>query len=202
MNTSMWVLNGGCVSACPASTYANAKKCIACTDGCISCTINTCTTCVNGSYLFNNKCYSDCNLISQQYDAVGTTSCVLCPSGCDHCDATNCTTCLDAYTLTGTQCIKTCLLSNSCDLNSQVMPLPGLISLVVWLGISVVIHLLYHKNYLPYSVMLLSAVIQFVLILALLSSTQTTTARLLAADNGYLAQMRGLLGGAIAANYL
>lgn len=80
--------------------------------------------------------------------------------------------------------------------------MPGLISLVVWLGISVIIHLLYHKNYLPYSIILLSGVIQFVLILALLSATQSPTARLLAADNGYLSQMRGLLGGAIAANYL
>jgi hypothetical protein len=201
-NSSLWVLNGICVTNCTPATYPNAGKCLPCSDGCISCTINTCTTCVNGSYLFNNKCYSDCNLISQQYDAVGTSSCVLCPTGCDHCDGATCITCLDAYTLNGTQCIKTCLLTDTCDLGSKVMPMPGLISLAVWGGISVIIHMLYHKNYLPYSVMLLSGVIQFVLMLALVSSTNSPVARLLATDTGYLLQMRGLLGGAIAANYL
>ena len=80
--------------------------------------------------------------------------------------------------------------------------MPGLISLAVWAGISVIIHLLYHKNYLPYSVMLFSCVIQFVLILALVSSTNSPVARLLATDTAYLLQMRGLLGAAIAVNYL
>jgi hypothetical protein len=78
-----------------------------------------------------------------------------------------------------------------------------MLSLAVWVGISVVIHLLYHKNYLPYSIILLSGVIQFVLILALITSAKAPASRLLATtDNAYLSQMQGLLGGAIAANYL
>lgn len=114
-NTSEWVLNGGCVDSCPLSTFPNAGQCIACSAGCLNCTINTCTTCVNSSYLFNNSCYSDCNLISQQYDVFGA-SCVLCPTGCDYCEGTNCTACLDGFTLNSSQCIRTCLLSNTCDL--------------------------------------------------------------------------------------
>jgi hypothetical protein len=201
LDSSLWVLNGACVSSCPSSTYANSGQCVACSSGCLNCTINTCTTCVDGNYLFNNTCYSDCNLISQQYDVFGT-SCVLCPSGCDHCSGTNCTSCLDAYTLTASQCIKTCLISNTCDVTTQVLPLPGLLSLVLWIGISLIIHCLYHKNYMPYSIILVSGVIQFVLMLALISSVSSPTSRLLATGSAYQSQMRGLLGGAIAANYL
>ena len=109
LNSSLWVLNGGCVESCPLSTYANAGQCVPCSAGCLVCTINTCTNCVNSSY-------SDCNLISQQYDVFGT-SCVLCPTGCDHCEGTNCTACLDGYSLNSTLCIKACLLTNTCELN-------------------------------------------------------------------------------------
>jgi len=137
---------------------------------------------VNGSYLYNNLCYSDCNLISQQYDNSGTT-CTLCPSGCDRCSSTTCTSCLSDYTMSNSQCIKTCLLDNSCDTTTQVLPMPGLISLVIWIGISIIIHAVFHKNYLPYSIMILSGIIQFVLMVGLLSSLGSTTSRLLATSN-------------------
>jgi len=82
------------------------------------------------------------------------------------------------------------------------LPLPGVLSLAVWVAISAIIHLLYHKNYLPYSIVLFSGVIQFILILALISSAKVPSSRLLATDSAYLGQMRGLLVGAIVANYL
>jgi hypothetical protein len=175
-------MNGACISSCPVGTYADAGQCNSCSSGCMNCTINTCTTCINGSYLFNNSCYSDCNLISNQYDSIGTT-CVLCPSGCDRCSSTNCTACLSDYTLSSNQCIKTCLLSNTCSTSDQTLPLPGFLSLVIWVGISAVIHFIYHKNYLPYSVILLTGIIQFVLILGLIASVgSSSSSRLLVAS--------------------
>lgn len=202
MNSSYWVLNGACIGSCPVGTYANSGQCNSCSSGCLNCTINTCTVCVNGSYLFNNSCYSDCNLISEQYDNSGTT-CVLCQSGCDRCSGGNCTSCLSDYTMSAGLCIKTCLLSNSCNVSDQVMPLPGLLSLVVWGGIAVIIHLIQKKNYLPYSIILLSGIIQLILILGLLSSVNFSgSARLLASSTAYLGQMKVLLIVAICLNYI
>lgn len=203
-NSSLWVLNGACISSCPVGTYANAGQCNSCSTGCINCTINTCTTCINGSYLFNNSCYSDCNLVNEQYDNFGTT-CVLCQSGCDRCSSGNCTSCLSDYTMSAGLCIKTCLLSNTCNVSEQVMPLPGSLALVVWAGIAVIIHLIQKKNYLPYSIILLSGIIQLVLILGLLStvnSSSSTSARLLATSTAYIGQMKALLIVGVCLNYI
>lgn len=203
LNVSEWVLNGGCISSCPLSTYANAGQCVACSTGCLNCTINTCTTCISNQYLFNNSCYSDCNLISQQYDALNN-SCVLCPSGCDRCSGTICTSCLDAYTLNNTQCIKTCLLSNTCEVDNSVLPVPGVIALVLWTGICVAYHLIKHQNYLPYSIIIVSSIVQYVLVLALTVSLGNinSPARLLASTTfNYKIPMAILLIVSIALNY-
>ncbi len=180
-NTTLWALNGNCIDKCPEGTFENNSQCSPCASGCLICTINTCTQCVNTSYLFNNKCYSDCNLVSQQYDVFGGT-CVLCPNGCDSCDETVCTTCLPSFSLTGTQCIETCQLDDSCNLGKQVLPLPGLLTVFFWAIICGVVHFIYGKNYLPYSVVLLSGTIQLVEVIALLSSLSSSNVRLLASS--------------------
>lgn len=100
-------------------------------------------------------------------------------------------------------CIKTCLLSNSCSVNEQVMPLPGFLTLVVWTGIAVIIHLIQKKNYLPYSIILLSGIIQMVLIFGLLSTVNSSSsARLLATSTAYIGQMKALLIVALCLNYI
>lgn len=92
-NSSLWVYNGNCVISCPGASYQSSGNCFPCSTGCLNCTINTCSLCLNTSFLYNNLCYGDCNFISFQYDKSGTT-CVLCPDGCDTCLGTVCTSCL------------------------------------------------------------------------------------------------------------
>lgn len=118
LNSSLFVSQGQCLTSCPNQTYLSGSTCISCSTACTSCSSTTCFSCLANYYLFNNLCYSDCNLISQQYDVSGTT-CVLCPNGCDTCSGTVCSSCLSEYSFSSSssQCIKTCLLSNSCDLS-------------------------------------------------------------------------------------
>ena len=166
----MFVSEGQCLDSCPTQTYLSGTTCVACSTGCLNCSVNTCFECLSTSYLFDNTCYSDCNLISQQYDVSGTT-CVLCPDGCDTCSGTTCTSCLSSYSLSSSsqQCIQTCLLTNSCDSTEQVLPMPGLLSVVVWTAIVVIIYFVLHTNYIPYSMMLFNSVIQLILVIVVLS---------------------------------
>ena len=157
----MFVSNGQCLSSCPAQTYLSGSTCVACNTGCTNCSATTCFSCIASNFLYSNLCYSDCNLISQQYDVSGTT-CVLCPDGCDTCTGTVCSSCLSSYTLSSStsQCVQTCLLTNSCDAaTDQVLPLPGLISVLLWTIIVVAIKLILHKNYVPYSLILFNSVV-------------------------------------------
>lgn len=83
------------------------------------------------------------------------------------------------------------------------MPLPGSLALVVWAGIAVIIHLIQKKNYLPYSIILLSGIIQLVLIFGLLSTVNSSSsARLLATSTAYIGQMKALLIVGICLNYI
>lgn len=156
-------------------------------------------------------CVSDCNQLGQQYDRSGN-SCVLCPANCDSCSGSVCSSCMSDYSLSSNSCIQTCLLMGNCPLSaSEILPLPGLIALMLWAGIVGVIKLVSHKNYLPYSIMLFSSLIQFslaaiVIILAISSSsTNTNTVRLLIAlawNDGHRGTMIGLLAFWISFNYL
>lgn len=83
------------------------------------------------------------------------------------------------------------------------MPLPGSLALVVWAGIAIIIHLIQKKNYLPYSIILLSGIVQLVLIFGLLSTVNSSSsARLLATSTAYIDQMKALLIVAICLNYI
>jgi hypothetical protein len=207
-DSTMFVSQGQCLSSCPGQTYLSGTTCVPCATACANCSSSTCFSCLSSHYLYNNLCYSDCNLISQQYDVSGT-SCVLCPDGCDSCSGTTCTSCLSSYTYSSSssQCIQTCLLTSSCEASSaQVLPLPGLISVVLWTAIVVAIKLLLHKNYVPYSLILFNAIVEFILVIAVLSSAGSlasfSVARLLSPSDEERSTIRGLLGTALAVNYL
>jgi len=207
INSSLFVSNGSCLSSCPSASYLTGSTCMPCSTACVSCTSTTCLSCISTSYLYNNICYSDCNLIGQQYDASGTT-CVMCPDGCDTCTRATCYSCLSNYTLSSStsQCVKTCLLTNSCDISGQqVIPLPGLISLFIWTVIVIIIKLVMHKSYVPYSLILASSVIEFVLVIATLANSTDISGysfRLLTTSSAERMTIRGLLGGALAINYI
>jgi hypothetical protein len=62
------------------------------------------------------------------------------------------------------------------------LPLPGLLTVFFWAIICGVVHFIYGKNYLPYSVVLLSGTIQLVEVIALLSSLSSSNVRLLASS--------------------
>lgn len=63
-NASQFVSSGQCVSSCPIGTFFSSSACIACSTGCLNCTINTCLGCQTNWYLYNNLCYTDCKQIS------------------------------------------------------------------------------------------------------------------------------------------
>lgn len=204
---TLFVYTGSCVGSCPSASYLSGFTCVPCSTACISCTATTCMSCLSSYYLYNNMCYSDCNQVGQQFDNSGST-CVMCPDGCDTCTRATCFSCLAEYSLSSStsQCVKTCLLTNSCEISaSQVIPLPGFISIFVWTIIVVVIKLVLQKSYVPYSVIIGSSVIEFVLIIAALSNATDLSAvsfRLLVASSAERMTLRGLLGGALAINYI
>jgi phosphate starvation-inducible membrane PsiE len=61
--------------------------------------------------------------------------------------------------------------------------MPGLLTFVVWLGIVMIVKLIIKQNYIPYSLIFFSAIIQLVLIFAMMSSVNATIAKRLLATN-------------------
>jgi len=98
-------------------------------------------------------------------------------------------------------------MTNSCAINpSDALPLPGLISIFVWGIIAVVIHLISHKNYLPYSVILFSSLVQFVIIIITISQSDSSSSisgrLLIGLDLSYRNTIKGLLIFSLCINYL
>ena len=94
-NRDYFVYNGNCIDKCPDATYLSQGVCIPCSTGCSNCTINTCNNCSGNNKLYDNSCYSDCNLLSRQFDVDSSgLYCVLCPDGCDSCSGLLCTSCI------------------------------------------------------------------------------------------------------------
>lgn len=85
-----------------------------------------------------------------------------------------------------------------------MLPLPGLIVVVLWTLIVVVIKLILHKNYIPYSMLIFNSVVQLILVIATLASSPNLVAysRLLVPSDSERTAIRGLLGTYIATNYL
>jgi hypothetical protein len=83
------------------------------------------------------------------------------------------------------------------------MPLPGCIALFVWCGVVVIVHLFSHKNYIPYSLILFSSIIEFVLIIIVISESNNTVGRLLTyLDPGTKSIIIGLLAFSLVINYI
>lgn len=96
-------------------------------------------------------------------------------------------------------------MTNTCDITGeQVLPLPGLITVLVWTAIAVAIKLILHKNYLPYSMILFNSVVELVLVIAVIASSPdlVSYARLLVPSDAERSTIRALLGVYVATNYL
>ncbi|EAX98899.1 hypothetical protein TVAG_210940 [Trichomonas vaginalis G3] len=80
-----------------------------CSKDCYHCTgKNTCVKCVEGSKLYQSKCYSSCEETSEKTFDNGNDQCELCSSDCGTCSgsSTRCTSCKDGYVLNeNNQCI-------------------------------------------------------------------------------------------------
>lgn len=162
----MYAYKGVCYSTCPFQTYNSGNGgCSDCLANCKICSSGTtCSLCVSSNYLYSNQCYSDCNLISEQFDiAQDGLTCYKCPTGCDTCVLTSCSTCLANYTLINNACTLSCSLTGSCAIPNpvpdSVMPLPGTISVAIWIGIVIAMKLLVGKLYAPYSMMFMFSLI-------------------------------------------
>ena len=162
-NVSYFVYLGQCIASCPSGSYKSSMNCLTCPTGCANCTGPSCSSCLAGWYFFNSSCYSDCNVISQQYDASGT-NCVLCSDGCDTCSGEICNSCVQSYTLSGSSCVLSCALSGSCPVDtSEIVPLPASITLLVWGALLLLLKVVSStKAYIPYSLLTLSSVLEFI----------------------------------------
>ena len=61
--------------------------------------------------------------------------------------------------------------------------MPGLLTLAVWAGVVIIVKLLLKQNYVPYSLIFISSVIQVIIVFATISSLRSTlNKRLLLAD--------------------
>jgi hypothetical protein len=177
----------------------------------VNCTSNTsCSLCKTNNYLYSNLCYSDCNLISDQFDiSQDKKSCYKCPAGCDTCTLTSCSTCLSGYTLLDNSCTLSCSLTSSCAVPNQVpdsiLPLPGTLSVFIWIGIVVAMKVIVGKLYVPYSMVFMLSLIEYFLIIVTAiyaNDLSAVVARLLTTDYSYRSTIFALLIVALVLNYL
>lgn len=96
-----------------------------------------------------------------------------------------CSVCLANYTLVGTVCTLTCQLQKNCEKVSpvpdKIIPLPGMITVFVWLIVLVVLKLfIINKIYMPYSYIFISCIVEIVLVIAVLAKMNDTIKLLLA----------------------
>jgi proprotein convertase subtilisin/kexin type 5 len=107
--------SNSCLYTCPASTVSvtNAStlqaSCLACPSNCLSCSslaAPQCNNCLNGFYLYNGGCLSNCSSVSLYVSYQMT--CAVCQ--CLTCStfAFNCTACANPYNLYNSQCILSC----------------------------------------------------------------------------------------------
>ena len=132
------VLNGDCVTSCPANgKYLDSGTvCEPCDPTCETCsgTVGSCVTCSSTAFLYNNTCLGQC--------PTGTTvpvsgTCQNCLSSCKLCavSAGACTDCYVGKVLYNNQCVDSCpgeitvLVSNQCQsCDSSCLKCSGTIS--------------------------------------------------------------------------
>ena len=99
------MLNGQCVSNCPATYYVMNNTCQPCTHNCQTCTNATsCTVCISGYFLdiITLLCVSDCNMLSTSVMSFYPTNTTCQP--CSNFDV-NCVVCGYSTTNTSIHCL-------------------------------------------------------------------------------------------------
>lgn len=94
-------------------------------------------------------------------------------------------------------------MTNSCAVDtSKIVPLPATITLVVWCGVVLLIRFISQsKNYIPYSIIAMSGIIQFTeLIICLILSKPSTTRLLFSVSS--TTTITGLLVSSLILNYI
>ena len=103
-----------CISPCPAGYVGvvGSGACQACTENCKTCSgaVNSCLTCVNGSYFLpsSSSCVSSCE--PSLFIDYANQKCVGCTSPCDTCvnSSTTCLSCIAGYLNYQNQCLGSC----------------------------------------------------------------------------------------------
>lgn len=109
INNTLFSDNSTCVAICPSTYYVTAGACAKCNQSaCYECTgtVNNCTSCQSGKFLFESTCMASC---PQQYYASNST-CLACGAPCVTCiNSTACLTCMTNYFLDiDSRCVLTC----------------------------------------------------------------------------------------------
>lgn len=92
-------MNSTCLSSCPSGMTGINSFCQFCTNNCKTCSgaTNICITCLNGTYLINSSCVTNCG--SGLYIDYISQTCIGCTSPCHTCSSTTstCTSCTTGY---------------------------------------------------------------------------------------------------------
>lgn len=107
------LLNGDCRTSCSQHYVANTqtKKCEQCSDivNCNRCSLNNkndCIECVDGTYLQNKRCVTQCDSDKM---ANSNNECVSCATHCSEClTSDTCKTCEVGYELINGKCLSSC----------------------------------------------------------------------------------------------
>lgn len=108
----------GCSNICASGTTYISKlgsvgKCKNCSENCKECNLSVdyCTSCEQGLYLYNNKCIESCP--SNYYSSPKSLNhseniCVECESNCESCNSKGCLVCSKGYYLNNNKCLLSC----------------------------------------------------------------------------------------------
>lgn len=107
---------GECVAVCPNNTIMDdgSRLCLNthCSEFCLTCygrEAALCSSCVNGSILFDNACVQQCP--GHTYKVAGNSSCQHCHGSCASCNGPlkiNCLSCPSGKYFRGNECLSTC----------------------------------------------------------------------------------------------
>lgn len=109
-------------------------------------------------------------------------------------------------------CLLLCIVLGNCESEvKRVLPVPGVVVVAAWVAVVVIAKLLLGKAYVPYSILMVSSLIQIIQILVLLivlssaetSSSSTTISRLLVGmDYSYRIKIYSLLLASLVLSYV